>query len=99
MLLLLILTTCFFPERIPWESQLLRMFILWITANTSKISRTPDFSGFPYCFWNSFSLGENFNTRVQLGFVKVALIHLVIVYGEPAVHQALDWVLWELQRQ
>lgn len=88
-----------FPERIPWESQLLRMSILWITANTSKISRTPDSYGFPYCFWNSFSLGENFNTRVQLGFVKVTLIHLVIVYWKPAVHRALDWVLWKLQRQ
>ena len=63
-----------FPERIPWESQLLRMSILWIIANTSKISRTPDSSGFPYFFWNSFSLGEDFNTRVQLGFVKVTLI-------------------------
>ena len=89
----------FFPERIPWESQLLRMSILWIIANTSKISRTPDSSGFPYFFWNSFSLDENFNTRVQLGFVKVTLIDLVIAYWEPAVHKALDWVLWELQRQ
>lgn len=39
-----------FTERIPWESQLLRMSILWITANTSKTYRTPDSPSFPIAF-------------------------------------------------